>query len=144
MGVHLIADRIRPPVPHPGMRHPLRHILRFALDAFARGGNTAQPCLVGRRGPSPGCARTGRATPRHSARSLSRTRNTQPAPAQSPRNTSLAETRINLGLRTAVVWPIHIFPVESCAMPLFLKPLIGFTTSTGLLTSLMVPVSHVG
>ena len=29
-------------------------------------------------------------------------------------------------------------------MPLFLKPLIGFTTSTSLLTSLMVLVSHVG
>ena len=29
-------------------------------------------------------------------------------------------------------------------MALFLKPLIGFTTSTGLLTSLMVLASHVG
>jgi hypothetical protein len=29
-------------------------------------------------------------------------------------------------------------------MALFLKPLIGFTTSTSLLTSLMVLVSHVG
>ena len=29
-------------------------------------------------------------------------------------------------------------------MTLFLKPLIGFTTSTGVLTSLMVVFSHVG
>jgi hypothetical protein len=29
-------------------------------------------------------------------------------------------------------------------MALFLKPLIGFTTSTSLLTSLMVLFSHVG
>jgi len=29
-------------------------------------------------------------------------------------------------------------------MTLFLKPLVGFTTSTSLLTSLMVLVSHVG
>ena len=29
-------------------------------------------------------------------------------------------------------------------MPMFLRPLIGFTTSTNLLTSLMVVFSHVG
>jgi hypothetical protein len=29
-------------------------------------------------------------------------------------------------------------------MPFFLKPLIGFTTSTTLLTSLMLLASHVG
>ena len=29
-------------------------------------------------------------------------------------------------------------------MPLFLKPLIGFATSTSLLTSLMILFSHVG
>jgi hypothetical protein len=29
-------------------------------------------------------------------------------------------------------------------MPLFLKPLIGFTTATSVLTSVMVLVSHIG
>ena len=44
----------------------------------------------------------------------------------------------------AAVWPVHRLPIGSYAMPLFLKPLVGFTTSTSLLTSLMVLASHVG
>ena len=55
------------------------------------------------------------------------------------------KTSINLGLGTGC-GPAFVqsLLIGSCAVPMFLKPLIGFTTSTSLLTSLMVVFSHVG
>src|SRR3954469_13346937 len=55
------------------------------------------------------------------------------------------KTSINLGLGTGC-GPAFVqsLLIGSCAVPMFLKPLIGFTTSTSLLTGLMVVFSHVG
>ena len=85
------------------------------------------------------------ATPRHSARSTSsilkhRTR----SGAITPKHKLGKRCASTLALGPIAVWPVHSIPVGRRAMPLFLKPLIGFTTSTSLLTSLMVLVSHVG
>ena len=55
------------------------------------------------------------------------------------------KTSINLGLGTGCRPAfVQSLLIGSCAVPMFLKPLIGFTTSTSLLTGLMVLVSHVG
>src|SRR3954463_4096563 len=53
------------------------------------------------------------------------------------------KTSINLGLGTGC-GPAFVqsLLIGSCAVPMFLKPLIGFTTSTSILTSLMVVFSH--
>ena len=85
------------------------------------------------------------ATPRHSARSTSsilkhRTR----SGAITPKHKLGKEPASTLAMGPAAVWPVHRLPIGSCAMALFLKPLIGFTTSTTMLSSLMLLVSHVG
>jgi hypothetical protein len=55
------------------------------------------------------------------------------------------KTSINLGLGTGC-GPAFVqsLLIGSCAVPMFLKPLIGFTASTTVLTSLMLLGSHIG
>src|SRR5215210_1779532 len=86
--------------------------------------------------PGPKCFNdaTARADQRQ-GRDLARA--TSPRSLRSPAVCGFSHPTARLGVRSS-------HQHERCVMAAFLKPLIGFTVSTSILTSLMVFVSHVG